>query len=122
MPLRLTREGEGLRVECRRYGHNGHAAFDRHYPHHLTRHLSSGGVVELEWLIDHGSLELLLAGGRLALTHLAFTDPDQQPLVLRIEEGDCRILDFHYSCATTPLRNLSPADPPGWRSPPGSRG
>ncbi|MDN3555516.1 glycoside hydrolase family 32 protein [Halomonas maura] len=94
--LRLSHDGARLHLEHRRDGRNGDAAFDRHYPHRLGRELPTGGAVTLEWLIDHGSLELFLDGGRLSLTHLSFADPDQRPVVLRVEAGACRVIDARY--------------------------
>lgn len=103
--LRLMHDGSRPRLEHRRDGQNGDSAFDRHYPHSLSCDLPAGGSVELEWLIDHGSLELLIDGGRLSLTHLGFADPDQRPVVLRVEAGDCRLTDFHYLRLTQAFPN-----------------
>lgn len=96
MSLRLSHDGTRLHLEHRRDGHNGDPGFDRHYPHRLTHDLPTGSAVELEWLIDHGSLELLIDGGRLSLSHLSFANPVQRPVVLHVEAGVCRVMDCHY--------------------------
>ncbi len=94
--LRLARDGEGGRISHRRAGENGVAEFDSHFPHDQRVGRLAGSRVELEWLVDDGSLELLFDGGRLSLTHLSFVDPAHRPVMLRVEAGACRVMDCRY--------------------------
>lgn len=89
--LVVTRLADGLRVSHWRRGENGRVAFDSHYPHaHDVGHLP-GTRVTLEWLLDEGSLELLIDGGRLSLTHLSFSEPARLPLAIEVRDGACRV-------------------------------
>ncbi|QTF91974.1 glycoside hydrolase family 32 protein [Halomonas sp. BM-2019] len=94
--LRLTRDGEGVGISHLRQGENGVAEFDTHFPHALTVGRLAGQGVELEWLLDDGSLELLLDGGRLSLTHLGFASPEGRPVICRVLAGGCRLTAWHY--------------------------
>ncbi|PMR72368.1 glycoside hydrolase family 32 protein [Halomonas heilongjiangensis] len=94
--LELASDAETLRVRHHRWGENGVEAFDRHFPHDQVVGRLDGHGVELEWLVDDGSLELLLDGGRLALTELSFAVPAARPLVLAVEAGECRVEEMAY--------------------------
>ncbi|RTR02960.1 glycoside hydrolase family 32 protein [Halomonas nitroreducens] len=98
--LRVTRDDDGLHVEHHRRGRNGHEAFDVHYPHDLVVHHQVSDSLMLEWLVDHGSLEVLLDEGRVSLTHLGFANPQQCLVVLRVEAGSCRLRDCIYQRLT----------------------
>ncbi|UYG06888.1 glycoside hydrolase family 32 protein [Halomonas sp. M4R1S46] len=103
MLLRITHDGSTLQLEHWREGRNGDPDFDRRFPHHLTRQLMAGTEIELEWLVDRGSLELLVDGGRYASTHLGVTDPCLQPVVVRLVAGSARLTDGRYHGVIDPL-------------------
>ncbi|GHE21534.1 hypothetical protein GCM10017767_20550 [Halomonas urumqiensis] len=89
--LVVTRQADGLRLSHWRRGENGQVAFDSHYPHaHDVGHLP-GTRVTLEWLLDEGSLELLIDDGRISLTHLSFAEPARLPLAIEVLAGTCRV-------------------------------
>ncbi|WP_146218650.1 hypothetical protein [Halomonas sp. LBP4] len=60
------------------------------------RPATAGRGVELEWLVDDGSLELLLDGGRLAITQLSFAQPAGHPQALAVAAGECRVRTLEY--------------------------
>jgi fructan beta-fructosidase len=94
--LELARNGEGIRVCHRRRGENGVAEFDAHFSHDLAVGRLAGETVTLEWLVDYGSLELLLDDGRLAITQLSFAEPGQAALALEVLAGECRVRALEY--------------------------
>ncbi|MBB3232393.1 glycoside hydrolase family 32 protein [Halomonas stenophila] len=103
MLLRITHDGSALRLEHRREGRNGDPDFDRHFPHHLTGQRMAKTDIELEWLVDRGSLELLVDGGRYAATHLGITDPFHQPVTVRLVAGSARLTEGRYQGVIDPL-------------------
>ncbi|GGB93654.1 hypothetical protein GCM10011352_19620 [Marinobacterium zhoushanense] len=70
--LTLQRNDQGLRLRHQRQGENGNVRFDRYYPHDFTLALGEGDAIQLEWFIEHGSLELLVNDGLYSLTSIQF--------------------------------------------------
>ncbi|WP_300271237.1 glycoside hydrolase family 32 protein [Halomonas sp.] len=98
--LELTADEAGVTVRHRRRGQNGDDVFDTHFSHDQAVGRLKGRGVELEWLVDDGSLELLLDGGRLAITQLSFAVPAGRPLALAVAAGECRVAAFDYRALT----------------------
>ncbi|MDN3521824.1 glycoside hydrolase family 32 protein [Halomonas ramblicola] len=98
--LELVADEAGVAVRHRRRGQNGDDAFDTHFPHDQAVGRLDGQGVELEWLVDDGSLELLLDGGRLAITQLSFAVPAGRPLALAVTAGECRVEALDYRALT----------------------
>ncbi|MBV1787625.1 glycoside hydrolase family 32 protein [Marinobacterium sp. D7] len=89
--LTLQRNDQGLSLRHRRQGENGNEKFDRYYPHDFILALGEGDAVQLEWFIEHGSLELLVNDGLYSLTCIQFDtllDPAGQGPVLTVKEGE----------------------------------
>ncbi|QTF91981.1 glycoside hydrolase family 32 protein [Halomonas sp. BM-2019] len=101
--LELVADDGGIAVRHRRRGENGVTEFDSHFPHDLAVGRLAGETVTLEWLVDDGSLELLLDDGRLAITQLSFAEPAGQPLALEVVTGECRVRALEYRPLTTGL-------------------
>ncbi|MCE9682524.1 glycoside hydrolase family 32 protein [Halomonas alkalisoli] len=101
--LELEHDGHGARVRHRRWGKNRVAEFDTHFPHDLAVGRVDSETVTLEWLLDNGSLELLLDEGKLSITQLSFAEPAGLSLGLDVLTGECRVEAFAYH----PLRRAS---------------
>ncbi|MCH4562362.1 glycoside hydrolase family 32 protein [Halomonas sp. EGI 63088] len=94
--LELVADEAGVAVRHRRRGQNGDDEFDTHFPHDQAVGRLAGRRVELEWLVDDGSLELLLDDGRLAITQLSFAQPAGHPQALAVAAGECRVAEMAY--------------------------
>lgn len=94
--LELVADGTTILVRHRREGRGGSRAFDAHFSHAHVLGSLPGQRVEVEWLVDDGSLELLLDGGRLAVTQLSLAAPKGCPLILDVTAGECRLESLVY--------------------------
>ncbi len=89
--LLLSLEGGALSIAHRREGMNGVEQFDRYFAHDFSVDAGTGPRMDLEWLSDHGSLEVLVNGGLISLTSLSFSSAGGQAPVIRVTEGQAVI-------------------------------
>ena len=85
-----------LTLRCQRHGQIGVAEFDEHFPHDFTVALGANRSLNADLLLDRSSAELLLDGGRYAITNLVF--PKEGPVqhsAASLRSGEVIIRDFH---------------------------
>jgi len=106
--LTLTHDGARLLLENRREGSNGVAQYDQHFPHQIGLDLGPSELVELHWLIDRGSLEILMNDGLYSLTNLMFPAPDAGPA--RLLAGRGVVLLRSLDARSLPMRTSNGGD------------
>ena len=85
-----------LTLRCQRHGQIGVAEFDEHFPHDFTVALGENRPLSADLLLDRSSAELLLDGGRYAITNLVFPkEGPAQQCVASLRSGEVIIRDFH---------------------------
>jgi fructan beta-fructosidase len=95
--LVLSHEGGVLCLEHRREGQNGDERFDRFFPHDFSLTVGEGKELTLEWLCDHGSLEILLQQGQVSLTSLSISPQGGCAPVVAVTQGQCCIESLEYA-------------------------
>lgn len=85
-----------LTLRCQRHGQIGVAEFDEHFPHDFSVELGANRPLSVDLLLDRSSVELLLNGGRYAITNLVFPkEGPAQQCVASLRSGEVIIRDFH---------------------------
>lgn len=84
-----------LTLRCQRHGQIGVAEFDEHFPHDFTVALGANRPLSADLLLDRSAAELLLDGGRYAITNLVFPkEGPAQQCVASLCSGEVIIRDF----------------------------
>jgi fructan beta-fructosidase len=86
-----------LAVVHRREGQNGEASFDRFFPHDFSLAVGEGMHLSLEWLCDHGSLEILLQQGSISLTSLSLGSEGGCAPVVAVTQGQCLLESLEHA-------------------------
>ena len=85
-----------LTLRCQRHGQIGVAEFDEHFPHDFTVALGENRPLSADLLLDRSAAELLLDGGRYAITNLVFPkEGPAQQCVASLRSGEVIIRDLH---------------------------
>ena len=85
-----------LTLRCQRHGQIGVAEFDEHFPHDFTVALGANRPLSADLLLDRSAAELLLDGGRYAITNLVFPkEGPAQQCVASLCSGEVNIRDLH---------------------------
>ena len=85
-----------LTLRCQRHGQTGVTEFDEHFPHDFTLALGNNRRISMDLLLDRSSAELLLDGGRYAITNLVFPkEGPKQKCVAALRSGEAIIRDLH---------------------------
>ncbi|MFC6672897.1 glycoside hydrolase family 32 protein [Marinobacterium aestuariivivens] len=102
--LVLSLEEAGLRLQHQRRGQNGDEKFDRFFPHDFSIGAGEGNSVTLEWVCDHGSLELLVDNGRLSLSSLSISGDGGCASLFRVTEGEVVLESLYGAAIRLPAR------------------
>lgn len=85
-----------LTLRCQRYGQIAVTEFDEHFPHDFTVALGNNRSISVDMVLDRSSAELLLDGGRYAITNLVFPkEGPEQKCVASLRSGEAIIRDLH---------------------------
>lgn len=110
-----------LGVVHRREGQNGEPSFDRFFPHDFRLTAGEGMQLSLEWLCDHGSLEVLLQQGSISLTSLSLGSDGGCAPVVAVTQGQCLLESLehvllskgHMTADDRTARKMPSGDPDG---------
>ncbi len=85
-----------LTLRCQRHGQIGVTEFDEHFPHDFTVALGHNRCISADLVLDRSSAELLLDGGRYAITNLVFPkEGPAQQCSAALVSGEAIIRDLH---------------------------
>lgn len=85
--LYLESDAHSMFLRCVRQAKSGQVEFDQHYPHDYSIPMGHIREIDLQILIDQGSVEVLLDQGLYSVTNLAFPEAIPDDIAVDVLQG-----------------------------------
>ncbi len=85
--LYLETNEQEMTLRCVRQARTWNLEFDQHYPHDYKIPLGDIREIDMQILIDQGSVEVLMDQGLYSVTNLAFPDSETKDVTVKVMQG-----------------------------------